>query len=623
MLRTRLTLGLMCLLLILLTMGLYSINECGELGRHIEKVFRDNDRAGQNIQQMKRSGAAMTGALLSVVTNDHAQSSNDFAVASNSFQEALTKEQARASASDEEKREIDSIANAFRTYEKKAQDFLQSSEQSNLLWKSTAHELGQNTSQLLDIVDQLSLAHEKGLEAGNKETHADIISTIRSLILLMITAGIVAIYASMRLSRGLLGPLSSVTTSIRRVGEGNLDQVVPVLSKDELGVLANSFNQMATQLRQYKANTSEELVRLTMTIRSTLASFPDPIFVLNSQGAVEFRNPEADQLAVKLLFSGVTRLPEKVDERVEEVKASGQDYLPTLFKDAIKLHFDGQDYYFLPRIVLLRDDHKTVFGVAVILENVTRMLLLDGVKSNLIATVSHELKTPLTSVRMALYLLHEKAVGSLNEKQADLVFTAREDADRLLKTLNDLLDLAKLEQGPTQLELKSVAPAELIESALRETREMAAAADIVFKKEIAPNLPEVRVDLQRIDYVITNLITNAIKYSPKGSEVLVRIDLGKMRTAQPGVRFSVQDKGPGISPEHQAHIFERFYRVPGTQKTGAGLGLSIVREVVVMHHGEIGVISELGSGSEFFFVLPLASDEDPKTTRNDWDDAVT
>ena len=224
--------------------------------------------------------------------------------------------------------------------------------------------------------------------------------------------------------------------------------------------------------------TSVELVRLNMTIRATLASFPDPIFVLNSQGEVDFRNPEADQLAMKLLFSGVTRLPEKVDEKVAQVRATGEDYLPTLFKDALKFHLSGQDRYFLPRIVLLRDENRDVFGVAVILEDITRMLLLDDVKSGLISTVSHELKTPLTSVRMALYLLHENTVGSLNDKQADLVATAREDADRLLKTLNDLLDLAKLEQGPTQLELALVSSRALVETAVRETREIAHAAEI-------------------------------------------------------------------------------------------------------------------------------------------------
>ncbi len=303
---------------------------------------------------------------------------------------------------------------------------------------------------------------------------------------------------------------------------------------------------------------------------------------------------------MKLLFSGVNRLPQKVTKKWSMSRATGQDYLPTLFKDALKFHVSGQDRYYLPRIVLLRDENRAVFGVAVILEDITRMLLLDDVKSGLISTVSHELKTPLTSVRMGLYLLHEKTVGPLNEKQADLVDTAREDADRLLKTLNDLLDLAKLEQGPAQLQLTLVPATEMVETAVRETREIANAAEIALKTEIVPDLLEVRIDRQRMAYVFTNLITNAVKYSPKGTEILIKAGLGQTRGGKASVRFSVKDQGPGISPEYQEHIFDRFYRVPGTNRSGAGLGLSIAREIVVAHQGEIGVISQPGQGSEFF-----------------------
>jgi len=207
--------------------------------------------------------------------------------------------------------------------------------------------------------------------------------------------------------------------------------------------------------------------------------------------------------------------------------------------------------------------------------------------------------------------MNSKAVGTLNEKQSDLVSTARDDADRLLKTLNDLLNLAKLEQGPNQLEITSVAPAELVASVVREMREIARAAEVGLRTEIAPDLPELRIDRQRMDYVISNLIANAVKYSPKGGEVLVRVALGETRAARTGVRFSVKDQGSGIAADHQEHIFERFYRVPGTTKSGAGLGLSIAREVVAIHQGEIGVVSRRGEGSEFFFVLPLPTDSAP------------
>jgi signal transduction histidine kinase len=364
---------------------------------------------------------------------------------------------------------------------------------------------------------------------------------------------------------------------------------------------------MASQLKEYRTIASGELSRLNMTIRATLASFPDPIFVLNSEGAVEFRNPEADQLAVQLLFSGVMRLPAKVDEKVQRVRETGQDYLPTLLREAIKFHLNGQDRHFLPRIVLLRNEKKESFGVAVILEDVTRMLLLDDVKSNLIATVSHELKTPLTGLRMAVYLLHEQAMGELNPKQADLIATAKEDSDRLLRTLNDLLDLAKLEQGPAQMALAPVFPGELINGAVIETRDLAQSAGISLGVEVEPNLPAVEVDRQRIAYVLSNFLTNAIKYSPSGTTIRARAKRSTMRDGQPGVRFSVVDQGPGIDPEHREHVFERFYRVPGTAKKGAGLGLSIAREITTAHRGEIGLICPPESGCDFFFVLPVAT----------------
>lgn len=605
MLRTRLMSGLLCLLIILLAMGLYSINQCSELGQRIAAISKDNDQAGRNLQQMKKGAATMTGALLALVTGDQEQSRKDFESGSQIFRKALDEENSRKTATDDEKKLLGTLGDSYETYIGKAHAFLQSPEKPELAWRGTAAKLGQETASLLDLTDQLATAHEHAISKGGKTSAEDINNTIRLLIFLMIVAVAAFLAAYFGLSRGLLNPLRSLTASIKQVGEGNLDQNVPVISKDELGVLAISFNQMASQLRQYQANTSVELMHLNTTIRATLASFPDPIFVLNSQGAVEFRNPSADQLAVKLLFSGVTRLPQNVDEKVEEVRAGGEDYLPTLFKDAIKFHFDGLDHYYLPRIVLLRDDKAVTFGVAVILEDVTRMLLLDDVKSNLISTVSHELKTPLTSVRMAIYLLHEKTVGPLNDKQADLVATARQDADRLLRTLNDLLDLAKLEHGPSPMDLVLASPTDLVKAAEEATREVVHAAGLTLKTDIVPNLPNVRVDRQRVAYVFANLITNAVKYSPTGSEILVSAVKGQSRADEPCVRFSVKDQGAGITSEHQEHIFERFYRVPGTNKSGAGLGLSIAREIVMAHQGEIGVISQPGEGSEFFFVLPF------------------
>ncbi len=599
-------LGLMLLLIILLATGLYSIDKCSELGKQIEAIGRDHDEAGHGLIEMKHDCATMIAASFKRLTGAVASSQADFFAATANFEKTLAMEKNREKKSPEETVLEAKLDKAYAKYKDDTQILFTNGGRSPADIGSVARKIGESSADVLDLVDQLTLAHEHALTSQGDDGAAEINTTIRLLLLLMILGLVATILAGIGLNRGLVDPLRALTSSIQQVGEGNLDQKVPVLDSFELGTLAKSFNQMAEQLKVYRANTSEELMRLNLTIRATLASFPDPIFVLNSAGAVEFRNPEADQLAVQLLFSGVMRLPKKVDEKVEHVRLTGQDYLPTLFTEAIKFHLHGQDRYFLPRIVLLRDENRQMFGVAVILEDVTRMLLLDDVKSNLISTVSHELKTPLTSVRMALYLLFEKTVGPLNEKQMDLVVTAREDADRLLRTLNDLLDLAKLEQGPAQLSLEELSPRELVESAVHAARDVAHAAGIELKMEIVPDLPNVRIDRQRIQYVFANFITNAIKYtSPEDKEVIVKAEMGRNRAGKTNVRFSVQDHGPGISPEHQNHIFERFYRVPGSNKSGAGLGLSIAREIVVAHQGEIGVISSPGNGSEFFFVLPF------------------
>jgi signal transduction histidine kinase len=607
MLSTRLMLGLMCLMIIVLAMGLYSMNQCNELGRRIQSFALENDGTGRNVQEMKRACTAMTTALLCLTTGDTARCQTDFQTASGDFRMALDRQRTRATQDKDEKEATDKVNGAFEDYDQRAQAFIHLPDQNAPNWKSSAGKLGDDTTKLLVLVDGLAKAHEHAMTEGQHSSASDVIKTVRLLWFIILVAFAVTIMAYIGLNRGLLSPLRNLTASIKQIGQGNLEQNVPVVSKDELGVLAVSFNQMAAQLRQYQANTSVELLRLNETIRATLASFPDPVFVLNSEGAVEFRNPAADSLAVKLLFSGVLRLPEVVDEKVEEVRASGNDYLPTAFAEAIKFRVDGQDIYYLPRIVILRTEKGETFGVAVILDNVTRMLLLDDVKSNLIATVSHELKTPLTSVRMALYLLYEKTVGEINDKQFELVTAAKDDADRLLRTLNDLLDLAKLEHGPTQLQFRVISPESLIDNAQRAARDIAAAANIQCRTEIAPGLPKVQVDAQRIAYVFANLVGNAIKYSPGGSTITLRAEPGQTRAARPSVRFSVKDEGPGVTPEYQEHIFERFYRVPGTNKNGAGLGLSIAREIVIAHGGEIGVLSEHEKGSEFFFILPVAA----------------
>jgi signal transduction histidine kinase len=240
--------------------------------------------------------------------------------------------------------------------------------------------------------------------------------------------------------------------------------------------------------------------------------------------------------------------------------------------------------------------------VAVVLYDVTRFRLMDSAKTNLVATVSHELNTPLTSLLMALHLLLEESVGHLTTQQRELLEAARNDTERLLRLLNDLLDLARLEEGNEGLHKEKVAPAELIRTVIKESADKVLSRGLKMNCAIEPGLPKVAVDRQRISHVFNNLMANAIKYSPPAGEIFLSV----ARAEDRGVEFSITDQGPGIPEEFQVRIFDRFFRAPGQTKTGAGLGLSIAREITVAHGGRIGVRSTPGHGSTFCVALKAA-----------------
>jgi NtrC-family two-component system sensor histidine kinase KinB len=225
-----------------------------------------------------------------------------------------------------------------------------------------------------------------------------------------------------------------------------------------------------------------------------------------------------------------------------------------------------------------------------------------------VATVAHEFRTPLTSIRMAVHLCAEGLVGPLTEKQADLLFAAREDCERLQAIVDELLDASRIQSGELVLH-RSVVPAEvLVDEAIDALRGTAKAEDVQLRAEVLPGTGHVTVDRDRIQILLSNLLTNAIHHSPKGGWVTA----GASRCDN-FIEFEVRDQGSGIAPEHQEAVFEAHYQAPGGHPGGAGLGLAIAKQIVAEHRGEIGVESEPGRGARFWFRL-AAADAGPTTS---------
>ena len=256
-----------------------------------------------------------------------------------------------------------------------------------------------------------------------------------------------------------------------------------------------------------------------------------------------------------------------------------------------------------------------VAGVTVMLEDVTRLHRLDELKNDLVATVAHEFRTPLTSLRMAIHLCVEQVVGPLTAKQEELLHAAREDCERLQTIIDDLLDLSRIQAGRMELDRRPVEVTALVETALEAQRGTAAERHLELAVEglAGTDAGLVDADPERAQLVLGNLLGNALRYTPAGGRVVVRVEPGDEPGSKPGdkpgdkkVRFLVSDTGPGIAREYHEAIFEKFFRLPGRQG-GAGLGLYIVKELVHAHGGQVGLESEEGHGSTFWFTLPRPS----------------
>lgn len=584
------------ILFLFLGVGLYAVLLFNRLGSSIDVILKENYESVLAGQQMKESSERMDSGLSFALAGEEQRGRQLFDQNVPIFQESLQKELNNITLPGEgelaEKIKVDE-----RRYQTLAQNF----------WTGTDIDARRAMyfSALLPLFTEIKNTAQEVIKINQDNMvdanhHAKELSarSTRAMILILAFGVVLTLWLGYGLQRAILRPIQNLTTLSKELGQGNLDQVVPVESRDELGQLADAFNKLAGKLRNYRQVTTDQLLQARQMTEITFSAFPDAILALSLDGKINFANPAAGKLLQKL--NGEYGLPVQIQEEVGKVLNGAPDVVPTSFEKAIPVRIDDHEAYLLPKIIGMRDDSGNMFGTALVLQDVTRFRLMDEVKTNLVSTVSHELKTPLTSIRMGLHLLLEERIGPLNSKQLELLLAARDDAERLLRMINDLLDLARLESGQTRQRLEVIAPQALIQDALPHLQALLEAHDVRLVTEVAANAPEVAVDPRQINHVFSNFVSNAAKFSKPGEVVLISV-----KTVGNNVRFSVLDRGPGIPVEYQSRIFERFFRIPGTEEShGVGLGLAIAKEIVASHGGTIGLHSNPGGGSEFYFDLP-------------------
>ena len=595
--RKRILIGLLPLLILLVAVGCYAIVLFISLGGSINTILRENYASVVACQNMKESGERMDSALFFTLAGQSDMAKKMYDENLPIFEQNLNAELNNITLPGEQELAF-KLRDLHQQYVRKAVQFLAIPD---LDQRKTMY-FGQMLPLFTDIkntAQQTLELNQSNMMVADRDARDKSATSVQYMIIAMLVGLGGALYFAHLLQRSILKPIQSLTRFSRELGDGNLDQVVPVVSDDEIGQLADAFNKMAAKLRAYRQITSDEILQARQMTEITFSAFPDPIIAFDARGVLNFKNPAAEKLLLKLHLDD--HLPEQLAEQVESVLKGGDDYIPVSFANAICVRPDDKETFYLPRVIGIRGDKGTIFGGAAILQNVTRLRLVDELKTNLVSTVSHELKTPLTSVRMALHLLLEESIGELNSKQSELLLAARDDSERLLIMINDLLDLARLEAGTEHMMFEPRTPGDLVATAIADCKDVADHQRVRLVSVVTKDsLPLVAVEWQQISHVFTNLIHNAVKHSKPGDEVTV-----KAAREDGGVRFSVSDNGPGIPPKYQPYLFEKFYRVPGAERTGAGLGLSIAREIVRAHHGSIGLRSVPGQGTEFYFDIPF------------------
>ena len=438
----------------------------------------------------------------------------------------------------------------------------------------------------------------------------------RALTLLLLFGALsiaIGVWMLVRLPDSVNRPFQELTQAINEIANHNYDVAQGLAGSQPMVQLSANFNRMACRLRDYHNSSISKLRESKQYIETIIDSIDEPIICIDKQLTLYFINNEA--LDILNL-----RREDAVGKSAQET-AMRNDLLRRLLvgmdghkeqeneekkTEPLKIYADNKESYFQVKYLPVRmTDHEGSIkesGTVIMLKNITEFHKLDVAKTTFISTISHELKTPISAILMSQQLLADNRVGGLNPEQKELSDSIRENGERLLSITGELLNMTQVESGVLQLKPHITRPIELIDYAIKANQVQADKFHINIEVDYPKEkISKLYVDSEKIAWVLTNLLSNAIRYSSENDRVII----GALQQDEHHVRLYVQDFGRGIDPRYHESIFERYFRVPGTKIQGSGLGLSISRDFVEAHNGTLTVESELGKGSKFIVTLPV------------------
>ncbi len=473
----------------------------------------------------------------------------------------------------------------------------------------------------------LKRANEQAIAAADAK--AQKVSGQAMLVIIGIAglAIFLSVGASVWFTRSIIKPVKETTETVRRISQGKLNQKIAISTDDEIAELGREFNKMTERLQEYEQMNIRQILQEKKKSETIVAGIPAAIIVTDNRQRITLMNDRARQL---LNIAGENWRGHLVDDIIHDegirkilLRENNETASPgEIYKSLVALQNGPEEFFFAVRQIKISDPESNALGWVTLLQDVTRFKNLDRLKSEFMATISHEFKTPLTSINMTIDILLRQARGALNEQQRELLDDAKADCLRLRTLVTDLLDLSRLESGNYRLDFKRIDVPQLIDDALQPLRFAIEKRQIQLAVDCESPLPEFEADFHQLSRVLTNLIENGIQHTPESGDVRIAI-----QHSQQAIRFCVADSGEGIPEDALDLIFDKFVQVKNFQNADAGnkgLGLAISREIVNAHHGQIWAESKLGEGSRFFFTIPvkkadredIIADNQQRTTDN-------
>jgi two-component system, NtrC family, sensor histidine kinase KinB len=597
-LRHKLSLGFGGLLLIIMIGGSQSIIQFKELGQSIDVILRENYRSVVACQEMKEALERIDSGILFTLLGDRQEGSELIGKYKIAFDRALGVERYNITLPGE-KEKVDALEAHYAAYLKalsRIEHQPLGMDTRRRLYHETILPLFQQVKGEADAILQMN---QENMNWANDRARKQAAGAQRRMYIFLLFGTLIAVAFTLLTGRWILRPLQHLMRSTEAIRDGNLDLVIPAGSRDEIGRLSLAFNDMAGSLREMRRLEQAKLVRTQEAARETFSRLPDAVAILDLDGKVEISTMSAKNLfglkpGIRVQENPVLHLSRLFQNIVEEGAAKNQEE-----QKLFQFFIQGEERFFHADAAPMADREGRLTGVILVLKDITDRRQAEEIKGGLISMVSHQLKTPLTSVRMAIHLLLEEKVGPLAPKQVELLLAAREDTDLLHRILSKLLDIGRIESGRIQMEFHPVSPHTLAMDTVEPFRRSAQEGGIEMEINIPHDLPDVSVDMGQINHVFSNLLSNALRYTTPGGRIIMTAVL-----ENPMIRFFVTDTGSGIPHQFLQRIFEQFYRVPDQKsETGTGLGLAIAKEIVEAHGGNINVESQEGRGTTFSFTL--------------------